>query len=449
MTSRTGSSYYTLLSLQAIERVAWWIVLVQMALYLAQPNYPGGLELSHLEKGLVFSFWALAKNLTPIFSGSYISQKGGKGPLSFGAFLAATGYFLLAFTGELIGVLGCVLLMGMGVGMFQNALQYMLSESMDYIGLRALSPNIESPNKQGNKKQGRKIIAWAGYQWVINLAVFLGGFLSAKLLDLDMQYVFWGSASIMLLVFLLSLYIKEPLKEHIQRNADRIRWGAALQVLRNDRAFALALVSFSLFTFAYMQFYETLPNYLADFAQSNELGKAMSPIAEFFGQGLGELGFRIEYLYNLNALITLLLVIPLAYFSRGASPLKALALGLVLVSIGMAFLFLGAGLIEVLMLFLIYTIGEAIVNPRILQISEGFAPDSSKRPIYLGLMFISWAIGLGSGGLVGGWLYGWLTGLEGLSAYTGGQIFWLITIILTLVALIPIQSIMRSRGVFR
>ena len=52
----------------------------------------------------------------------------------------------------------------------------------------------------------------------------------------------------------------------------------------------------------------------------------------------------------------------------------------------------------------IYTFGEMITNPKFNDYMASIAPMESKS-LYMGLLNISWAIGLGAGSLLGGWLY--------------------------------------------
>gem|GEM_PF-6994255 len=398
--------------------MAWWIILVQMALYLAQQDYPGGLEFSHSEKGLVFFLWAILKNLTPLWSGPYIARNGTKILMAVGSFMGGIGYFLLIIATDIYGVLGCTALMGTGIGMFQNALQSRLAVAGNFAGGYTYAVKTAGVSR---------IVGWAGYQWVINLAVFIGGFVSAKLLDSGIENVFLTSSIIMGVVFLLTLTVTNAKPDfsnnkHIMDSNIRI----SLRVLQSDVSFRKNLMSFALFTFVYMQFYETLPNYLADWGDALSLGSAMAPVAKLLGDSLGELGFRIEYLYNLNALVTLFAIIPIAFLMRRFSPIGTYRIGLIVVALGLVMIFLGTTVLWIFLLFIIYTIGEAIVNPRILHIADIAGGDSEKKPIYLGLVYLSWAFGLGFGGLLGGALYDFATNGLLVEESTGALLFWVV-----------------------
>jgi MFS family permease len=403
-------SYFLLLSLQALERLAWWMVLVHIALFITETDYPGGLGLSHTEKGIIFFVWAMAKNLVPIFSSKVVVSKGAGLVLFVGSTIGCVGYAVLTAVSGLWDILGSVMLMGLGIGAFQNALQSLIARSDVFEKIRQ-----------------RRVMGWAGYQWIVNIAVLIGGFLSAKLIAGGINQVFTASTMIMAVVSLFSLYLYKKADGHIAETK-AVTIGSSFTELKINRAFRYSVLSFAMFTFAYMQFYETLPNYLASYADSSSLGNAMQPLANLLGDNLSQLGFRIEYLYNLNAAITLIAIIPMAFALSKVKAHKAYIIGMVFIALGHIFLFLGGGAWQISMLFLVYTIGEAIVNPQILTIAETTATEKDKKPVYLGLMYLAWAFGLGFGGLIGGWAYDQFVSMGGLAFGYDPVLFWLLPV---------------------
>ena len=60
-----SGQFWVLNILQMIEKLAYWIVLLQMPVYIAQKNAEGGLLWGQETKGIIFFWWAAVQNLSP------------------------------------------------------------------------------------------------------------------------------------------------------------------------------------------------------------------------------------------------------------------------------------------------------------------------------------------------------------------------------------------------
>ncbi|GAB5465243.1 MAG: hypothetical protein Kapaf2KO_06790 [Candidatus Kapaibacteriales bacterium] len=411
------------------------MLLVQFALYLAQPDYHNGINLGHTAKGIIFFFWAWSKNLSPLISSTYIERLGNGKVASIGASIGAIGYALLVPFTNIYGIVLAAILMGLGIGAFQHSLQTEISQ---------LQPSLAKDSR-----------VWAGYKFSVNIAVFIGGLLSAYLIELSPYYVFIGASVSAFLVALVSPYIfsSTPGKADIAGAENRnheLKISDYLNLIISDKSFAKKLLAVTLFAVIYMQFYETLPNFIADFADKASLKKILEPVRLYLGQPASELGFRMEYLFNFNALLTLLIIVPLAYLSRKINPQKVFAIGMILVSLSLLAFSYSLLATIVIAVFFFYTIGESLVNPSILQYITNHDPKgdqkntSTNKALYIGCLFIAWGVGLGFGGLIGGASYEWFLS----SKYTYQPwLYWLPYTLLGILSIIIIYSSTReSRG---
>jgi MFS family permease len=158
------------------------------------------------------------------------------------------------------------------------------------------------------------------------------------------------------------------------------------------------------FTIIYMQFYETLPNFIYDWTDSSQLAKTLHlPTFMLSATSRGTM-LSYEWFYNLNAGLIIIGVVFVAWaFSKKAS-LKVLSLGIIFASIGLFLCGLSSSGYLMFGGIIIYTFGEMTTNPRFADYMGKLAPENEKS-LYMSYLNIPLALGLGGGSLLGGYLY--------------------------------------------
>nr|HPI21255.1 MFS transporter [Candidatus Kapabacteria bacterium] len=58
--------------------LAYWALLIQLPIYIAQKDMAGGLQWEQTTKGIIFFWWAIVQNLVPIFAGGFADRYGRK-----------------------------------------------------------------------------------------------------------------------------------------------------------------------------------------------------------------------------------------------------------------------------------------------------------------------------------------------------------------------------------
>ena len=158
------------------------------------------------------------------------------------------------------------------------------------------------------------------------------------------------------------------------------------------------------FTIIYMQFYETLPNFIYDWVDTSSIVTQLAlPEYLTLKTPLGNM-ISYEWLYGINTLLVVLLVSFFTWFLRKLKTSSSLTIGIAIASIGL--MICGnsnTGYIFILGI-IVYTVGEIITNPNFLNYLDEISSKYEKAK-YLSFLNISFAIGLGGGSILGGELY--------------------------------------------
>ena len=241
------ANFWILNLVSMLEKLAYWSVLLQLPIYIAQKDEPGGLGWEQSAKGWIYLFWALAQNLIPIFAGTFSDRLGRRKMLYLAFSIAAVAYVLIGTQREFYPFLFSVILLGLGLGIFKPSLQGALAVQMN----------------EKNSSTG-----WGVYFMLLNVAVFAGPPLSKWLKEIAWEYVFVGSALIILLNFLVLLFFRDV--KIIRKDRPMISqiFKKSIVDLSNKKLLSfIGLIAG--FMLIYMQFYETLPNFIYDWSDTS------------------------------------------------------------------------------------------------------------------------------------------------------------------------------------
>lgn len=375
-----SKNFWWLNSVQMTERLAYWLVVLQMPIYIAQKDTAGGLGWTHIEKGVIYFWWALFQNLTPLISGYFADRFGRKTVINFSVFIAITGFIGMSFSNTFYFFLLFSILLGIGLGAMKPAIQGSIATELN----------------SSNSYHG-----WSIYVFLVNLSVFLAPPISIYLKNTGWQYLFWASALLMVIIWLLLLFIKNTVEkvETIQIN---IKQNIKMFIEPRVVYFIILMTGF---TTIYMQFYETLPNFMYDWVDTSNVASFLGlPSFMLMETPLNKGLISYEWLYNINTGLIILFVIPMTYLFRKFATLKTIATGILITCIGLALCGLFQYGFIVIIGFIVYTFGEMTVNPKFTQYL-GDISSNSNASTYLSYMNVSWAIGLAGSGYLGGWLY--------------------------------------------
>ncbi|MDX1921198.1 MAG: MFS transporter [Candidatus Caenarcaniphilales bacterium] len=379
--------------MELVERWAYYGVRMILSIYIVSAASLGGLEFTHIQKGEIYSGWALIQSILPILVGGYPDRFGYKKTISFAIILKIIGYVLMATQTSFPGFFAGCLLLAAGTAIFKPAVQGVLASSLD-------------------KKTSS--LGWGIFYWLINVGGFMGPWLAGYLRILDWKYVFYGNALIVSLNFIM-LFICPPLPREAQSVGSTFVqqsisfFKLPLKILKE--MFSPALISFLLiysgFWMMYYQIFDLLPNFIDDWVDSSGLllglGKTFN-VASWIEAGSQGKQIPPEWLISLNTGTIILLMIPTSWIFRKVNPFVSMVVGIVVTLLGM--LIFGSSQLVTLCAvgIVIFSIGEMGASPRMREYLGLIAPPDKKAQ-YMGYANLPEAIGWGFGSLVAGYWY--------------------------------------------
>ncbi|MDX9723226.1 MAG: MFS transporter [Myxococcota bacterium] len=383
-------SFWTANLLDALERWAYYAVRAVLPLYLVDVS-SGGLGLSFTQKGMIFMVWALVQCLVPMFSGGYTERYGYRRSLmlSFAANIA--GYLLMAYASSFAEMMLAGVLVGFGTAVFKPPIQGAIA--------RSLSP-------------ANSALGFGIFYWIINLggslAPFSASWARGDAAQPTWTWVFYGAALLTVLNLALSLALF-PEPTHTTQKQGK---GAAqvftetLVVLWQDRALLRFLLVISGFWFMFMQVWDLLPNFLAEWVDTRDVGAALRAV---LGEASGPLldangAAKPEILIGIDGLTIILLALPLSWAFGKRRMMSTLVLGMSIAVSG----FVGTGMtpygwVAAFMVF-VFAVGEILCSPKFSEYIGMNAPEERKA-LYMGYSNIPFAIGWAAGNGISGPLY--------------------------------------------
>ncbi|MGF6154572.1 MFS transporter [Pseudomonas fluorescens] len=225
-----------------------------------------------------------------------------------------------------------------------------------------------------------------------NLGMAVAGVMGGVLAQVDFRWVFFVSAAMTLSA--LAWFVWATLHREVQTLEECPDTGPDPRTPYNDRAFLWLLSASVLLGLAFEPVYSMLGNYLLDYYQ---LG------AEVIG-----------WQFALNALLVVVLQIPLSHWSERWGARWQLLTGGLLLACGLGMLPFGSGALYVCLSTVIWTIGEILFMPT-LNVQVMQRAQKGRSGHYFGLFSMCWSASVLVSPTLGGQLYG----------HFGGNSVWL------------------------
>jgi dipeptide/tripeptide permease len=182
-----------------------------------------------------------------------------------------------------------------------------------------------------------------------------------------------------------------------------------------DGAFVVYLLLVAGFWAIYEQLFITLPEYIRDFTNTDDILLGLRGGAEALGlTGMAERmdallaeGFKVnpEWIVNVDSFAIILLQIPFSAALSRVAPFRAIVAGTLITAVAMA---TSAGATTgwlACLVVLIFSFGEMTASPKTFEYVSSVAP-KDKSALYMGYYFVSTALGNLFAGLLSGQAYG-------------------------------------------
>ncbi|MHC8392834.1 MFS transporter [Pseudomonas sp. LB3P93] len=234
-----------------------------------------------------------------------------------------------------------------------------------------------------------------------NLGMAAAGLAGGVLAQADFRWVFFVSAAMTLLALLW--FVRTTWHRPVLIPDETPDAGAGTGVPYRDRPFLWLLAAVILLGMAFDSIYSMLGNYLRDYYRlSTE---------------------AIGWQFGLNAMLIVVLQIPLSHWGERWGARRQLVAGCVLLAVGLGMLPLGSGVFYACLSTVVWTLGEALFMPPLNVLVMQHA-QAGKSGQYFGLFFMCWSASALLSPVLGGQLYG----------HFGGHMVWFVSAALALLS---------------
>ena len=377
-------SFYLGCGVEMWERLAYNCVRTVLPLYIAQANEPGGLHFSQAQKGNIIAVWALVQSLVPMVSGGFADRFGYKRTIATSVTLVCTGYVLMANLRSYLGFFFACMVLAFGTAIFKPGIQGTLAQSM---------------SKRNSS------VGWGAFYWIVNVGAVLGPFFGSALRTKSWPLVFYGSAIVMSLNYLMLLTYQE-VESGADKNKPPLR--VFIDTFRNilDLRLITVIVLFSGFWMMLYQLWDLMPNFYADWVNSTPFvqSNAWLPKTWLVADARG-LQLKQEIALNLNAAMVVCFVVLISFLVARLRVMTAIALGVMIATFGTVVYGTSASIYVLFLGIVLFSLGEMLTGPKKIEFFSLIAP-KGKKALYLGYVNIPVALGQALGAKLAGWQYG-------------------------------------------
>ncbi|QDV91019.1 Multidrug resistance protein MdtH [Phycisphaerae bacterium RAS2] len=380
--------FWLLNTIEAGERLAFYLVWPILMIYIAQADDPGGLHRSQDDKGTLIFWFSLVQIILPIISGGYADRYGFKLSLIISMLISTSGYAVMAMEHSFRAAFWGMMLVGVGAAFFKPAIQGSLSHLLT---------------------RQQSSLGWGIFYWVVNIGAMVGHWLSPLVLlnpttanTYRNLFLIAAGCCLFNMIALLLVFRDIPSGAAKDTHPLRVLWLTVKNII-DPRLLAWLLIM-SCFWMMMYQLWDTQPNFIRDWINSESLARAM-PFDTWRETGSdGLLRVPQQVLLSLNSMLIVAFVVPVSHLVRTMRSLTAMLGGMIVVTFGV----LTAGTTQSAWVLLfgitMFSLGEMLVGPKKSEYLALIAP-TGKKALYLGYVVIPTGIGRGVGNKISGWLY--------------------------------------------
>jgi MFS family permease len=387
--------------MELIERLAYYGVRMVVPIYIASSEDPGGLHFTNVQKGTIFTFWAIIQAFLPMFTGGYADRYGRKPAIAGSIAIKIAGYILMATQRSYGGFLFGCLTLATGTAIFK--------------------PGVQGTLCLGTTRKNSSV-GWGIFYQVVNIGGFLGPPLAGYLHRFAWSWVFYSCAAIVSLNFLTLLTYDDvaPLAAEADKPGQEapreLTHGSPVEVLAYSvkKLFRPRLISFILvmsgFYVMFMQLYDTLPNFIEEWVDSSDVVAALHLHEGLFARAsvdpLLSRGLQVpqEEMINLDAGAIILLMLPIAYVTARFKRLWVIVVGIVIAAAGLLLCGISMSGFVCLSGILLFAVGEMSSVPKMQEYLGVVAP-KGEEALYMGYANLPFAVGWTLADYVGGLAY--------------------------------------------
>ncbi|MDR2791705.1 MAG: MFS transporter [Tannerellaceae bacterium] len=372
-------------AIELIERWAWYGFFMLFANYLTGSSDRGGLEFSQSQKGIIMGVGTGILYFLPVLTGAIADRYGYKRVMFLSFVIYASAFLLLPQFSSFTGVFLMYLYLALGAALFKPIVSATIART------------VTSENAS---------IGFGVFYMMVNIGGFVGPMVTLLFKD-SYEWVFYVSAAMIGLNFLLLLFYKEPplAPSAIGSQPARISLASSLFVLRDVR-FMLFLLIVAGFWAMFYQIYFMLPVFITQWVDTGA-------VYDFFHHYLPFVSTHYspspgvmdaEFITNVDALSIILLQVVVSGVVMRMRPLRSMMAGFIVCTIGMSLSVMSQNVLFTVVAIVIFALGEMAASPKITEYIGRIAPHDRKA-VYMGFSFVPVFLGSTLAGILSGPVY--------------------------------------------
>lgn len=375
--------------IELFERWAWYGFFMLFANYLTGSSDAGGLEFSQSQKGLLMGVGTGILYFLPVLTGAIADRYGYRKVLFVAFLIYVSAFLLLPMATSFTGVFVLYLYLALGAALFKP---------------------IVSATVAKTTNDRTASIGFGIFYMMVNIGAFFGPMVTLLFKGSSSRLIFYVSAGIIALNFILLLFYREP-----ERNDDRSD-ESLLQTLagifRNmagifkDVKFLLFLLIVAGFWTMYNQLFFTLPVFISQWVDTGALYDFFHRTIPFITQNYSpaEGVMDAEFVTNIDALFIILFQVGISSMVMRMKPLRSMMSGFLVCALGMSLTVASQNVLFTIVAIFIFSLGEMAGSPKITEYIGRIAPPD-KKALYMGYSFIPVFLGNVFAGLISGVVY--------------------------------------------
>lgn len=401
--SKFPRTFWVANTIELFERWAWYGFFMLFANYLTGSSDLGGLEFTQSQKGTIMGVGTGILYFLPVLTGAIADRYGYKKVLILAFIIYASAFALFPQVSSFAAVFGMYIYLALGAALFK--------------------PVISATIAKTTTKETSSI-GFGIFYMMVNVGAFFGPMVTL-LFKGQSQMIFYVSAGIILLNFILLIFYEEPKTPSVKPEKEPVddagKTGAKREVsllqtfgalFRNmasivrDVKFLLFLVIVAGFWTMYNQLFFTLPVFISQWVDT-------SPFYHFFDTYIPFISANYspapgvmdaEFVTNMDALYIILFQLMVSALVMRLKPLNSMMTGFLVCSVGMAFTLFSQNVLFTIVAILVFALGEMAGSPKITEYIGCIAPED-KKALYMGYSFIPVFLGNIFAGIISGNVY--------------------------------------------
>ena len=252
-------------------------------------------------------------------------------------------------------------------------------------------------------------IGFGIFYMIVNIGAFVGPMVTL-LFKSRVHLIFYISAGIILLNFVLLLFYKEPGRTETKKESPLLRTFG--EIFRNmgsifkDSGFLVFLLIVAGCWAMYYQLFFTLPVFISQWVDTGALYRFFDVHIPFVSANYSVAPgiLDAEFITNMDSLFIILLQVAMSAVVMRWNPLHSMMTGFLVCAVGMSLTLISQNVLFTIAAMLIFALGEMAGSPKITEYIGLIAP-KEKKALYMGYSFIPVFVGNFFAGFISGNVY--------------------------------------------